>query len=144
MIYWKTWCNMFTYFCCEWTFRIIFTSINLFYYIVMIRLNNKWCFIMFLILIKFLYFSVFRRHNYITKIFYILFLLRKNEGNSDNKNHRDVYTLFLLIMAIVLLLQDYTILLHLQSLKNNLFFTIWIMFWNISGIYFLLISTQNI
>ena len=29
--HWKTWWNMFFYFCCEWTFRIIFTSISLFY-----------------------------------------------------------------------------------------------------------------
>ena len=29
--YWKTWCNMFTYFSCRFIFMIIFLSINLFY-----------------------------------------------------------------------------------------------------------------
>ena len=49
--------------------RMIFTCIILFYYTLKICVNNKWCLIRFLILIKFYYFSVFRRHNYITKTF---------------------------------------------------------------------------
>ena len=71
----KTWWNMFAYFCCEWIFRIIFTSINLFYYTFKICINNKWCFIWYLILIKFYYFRVFRRHNYIIKIFIFTYFL---------------------------------------------------------------------
>ena len=67
--HWKTWWNMFACFCCRWIFRIIFTSSNLFYYTLKICTNNKWYFIRFLILIKFWYFSVFIRYNYITKIF---------------------------------------------------------------------------
>ena len=43
---------MFTYFWCRWIFRIIFTSINLFYYTLKICINNKRCFIRLLILIK--------------------------------------------------------------------------------------------
>ena len=49
---WKTWWNVLAYFCCKWIFRIIFASINL-YYSLKICLINKWCFIRFLILIKF-------------------------------------------------------------------------------------------
>ena len=53
--------------------------------------------------------SVFRKHNYITKTFiftyffiqFKFFLLQKNEDNADNKNHDDVWKLFLLIMLIV-------------------------------------------
>ena len=37
--HWKYWWNMFAYFCCRSIFRIIFTSINLFYYKFII--NNK-------------------------------------------------------------------------------------------------------
>ena len=51
----------------------------------------------FLILFKFLYFSVSRRHTLQKSLFLhtclcdsSFFLLRKNEDNSDNKNHRDV------------------------------------------------------
>ena len=29
--HWKTWWNIFSYFCCEWTFRIIFIFIDLLY-----------------------------------------------------------------------------------------------------------------
>ena len=44
-----------------------FTSIYLSYYTLKSCINNKWCFIRLLILIPFSYFSVFRRHYYITK-----------------------------------------------------------------------------
>ena len=44
--------NISTYFCCRWIFRIVFTSISLFYYTLKICMNNKWCFIRLLILIK--------------------------------------------------------------------------------------------
>ena len=50
-------------------FSIIPTYSYLSYYTLKTRINNKWCFIRLLILIKCSYFSVFRRHNYITKIF---------------------------------------------------------------------------
>ena len=39
--------------CCRWIFRIIFTSINVFYYTFNTCINNKWYFIIFLILTKF-------------------------------------------------------------------------------------------
>ena len=48
------------------------------------------------------------------------FLSQKNEGNSDNKNHRSVFTLLLLIMLIVSSLQHNAILLCLESLKEEL------------------------
>ena len=64
---WKTWWNILAWFCCRWIFRIVVISINSFYYIVKICIDNKWCFIRFLKLIKFYYSSVFRWHNYITK-----------------------------------------------------------------------------
>ena len=47
-------------------------------------------------------------------------------------------------MQIVFLRQDYAIFLHVESLKEYLFFTIWVMFWNISRIYFFFFSIQNI
>ena len=104
--------NMFAYFCCRWVFRIIFPSINFFYSTLKICINNEWCFVRFLVLIKFYYFSVIRRHYYVTKIFiftsmslfYVIevyFPCRKNENNSDNKNHHG-----LLIMKIVFWMQD--------------------------------------
>ena len=72
--HWKTWWNMFAYFCCRWIFRIIFTLFN---YPFKICINNKWCFIRFLILMKFLYFSVFRMHNYVIKIFIFTYLFMR-------------------------------------------------------------------
>ena len=72
--------------------RSIFSIIRLYLFCI----NNKWCFIMFLVLIKFQSFSVIRMNFYMTKKkkkfhmpFYaiqICFLLRKNKSNSDNKN----------------------------------------------------------
>ena len=50
--YCRNWWNMFAYFCYRWIFRIIFTSINLFYYTFKISTNNKWYYIRFLILIN--------------------------------------------------------------------------------------------
>ena len=82
--------------------------------------------------------------------FKFFFLFQKYEGNSDNRNHRDVSTLLLLIMLIFFFffffffLQHNAILLHLESLKKNLFFTIWVIFLNISSIYFFFIRTLNI
>ena len=55
--------------------------------------------------------------------FMSFFLLQKNEGNLDKKNHRNVFSLFLFEMLIVFLLQDNIILLCLKLLKE-LFFTI--------------------
>ena len=55
--HWKTWWNIFAYSCCRWIFRIIFTSIRLFYYAFKICTNNKWYFIKFLILNSALVFS---------------------------------------------------------------------------------------
>ena len=55
--HWKTWWNIFAYSCCRWIFRIIFTSIRLFYYAFKICTNNKWCFIRFLTLNSVLVFS---------------------------------------------------------------------------------------
>ena len=40
---------MFNYFCCKWFYRIIFTSISLFYQRFKICINNEWCFIGFLV-----------------------------------------------------------------------------------------------
>ena len=65
------------YFCCRWIFRIIFIPINLFYYTFKICINNKWCFIRFLILIKFRIFwcllKVLQRHK---KKFFSYFFMR--------------------------------------------------------------------
>ena len=71
-------------FCCGWILRIVFTSTNPFYQTFRICINNKWCFMGF-----------FRRHYNVTKIFIShtfswyshVFLLQKNDGNSDNKNY---------------------------------------------------------
>ena len=52
-----------------------------------------------------------------------LFFVLKEWSNLDNKNHRNVWTLFLLIMLMVFLLQDNAIVfLYLKSLKNELVF----------------------
>ena len=97
--HWKTWWNMFAYFCCRRIFRIIFTSINLFYYTFKIWINNIWCFISFCYWFNSNILISSKRHFNVTKkiIFHILFyaiqfffLLQKNEGNLDNKNHHDV------------------------------------------------------
>ena len=64
----------FSYFCCRKISRIIFTSINLLYYSLKVCINDKWCLKRFLILIKFQYFSVFRRHKCITKNFIFTYL----------------------------------------------------------------------
>ena len=60
--------------------------------------------------------------------------------------------LFFLIMPIIFSLQDNAIIFGLSLVvffiwnhqKNNLFFAIWAMFWNISRLYFLFFSTQII
>ena len=43
--YWKAWWNMFAYICCRWNFRILFTSISLFYCTFKIWINKKQYFI---------------------------------------------------------------------------------------------------
>ena len=45
--HWKTWWNMFVYFCWRWILSIIFTSTNLVYHTFKIWINNKWYFIRF-------------------------------------------------------------------------------------------------
>ena len=50
---WETEWNMFTYFCCEWVFNIIFTHSNIFWLTFKTCINNKWHFTRFLILISF-------------------------------------------------------------------------------------------
>ena len=87
-------------------------------------INNKWYFMMFLTLIKSWYSKSLQSYKdiYFHIQFYeihVRFLLQKNECNSDNKNHRDIKMLFLLIAMIVFLLQDNVILLHLESLQDN-------------------------
>ena len=49
---------MFTYFCCGYIFRIIFTSIHVFYQIFKIYINNKWWLISFLVNVSFISFSL--------------------------------------------------------------------------------------
>ena len=74
--------------------RLFLHPSTFFYYILKICINNKWCFIRYLVLIIFC-FSVFRRHYDVLKIFifryffmwFMFFWWRKNKGNSDNKNH---------------------------------------------------------
>ena len=55
---------------------IVGNSNNLIYHTFKIYIINEWCFIRFLMLIKFQYFSVFRRHNYIAKVFIFPFFMR--------------------------------------------------------------------
>ena len=55
---------------------------------------------------------------------HVCFLLQKNEGNSNNKNHRGVYALLLLIMLIVSLLQIMLSFSNWNQQKNNSFFVI--------------------
>ena len=51
------------------------------------------------------------------------FLLQRNKGKSDNKNHHDVQKLFLLIELILFLLQDNAVVfLRLKSFKEQLVF----------------------
>ena len=64
--YWKAWWNMFTYFCCRWTFRIIFTSIKNLHFTLKTCINDEWCFIRILILIK----CIIMRHN---SLFFMVF-----------------------------------------------------------------------
>ena len=118
---WKTWWNVLAYFCCKWIFRIIFASINL-YYSLKICLNNKWCFIRFLILIKFYYFSVFKRHNYITKIFIFTLPFMRLKFVFCCKGMKVIQAIdinnILLIMLIIFTLQDNTIVVVIVSLKT--------------------------
>ena len=72
------------------------------------------------------------------------FVLKEWKQFSKNKDHHYFLALFLFHNADRLLLQDNTILLRLGSLKNNLFFTIWVMFWSISKIFFSFFRIQNI
>ena len=60
--------NMFAYFCCGLLFRIIFTSFYTFNQSLKICINNKLRLIRFLVLVKLLYFSIFRKHYNTTKI----------------------------------------------------------------------------
>ena len=80
---------------------------------------------------KIQYFSLFRRHNYIIKIFlYILFyavqvciLFERNKDNTSKKNYHNFFILCLLIRLIIFLLQDNpNIFLQLKSLKKYLVF----------------------
>ena len=112
--HWKTWWTMFPYFWCRWIFKIIFTTIKLFYYTLKISINNNWCFTRFLILTK-LYILVssegittLQKPLFLNTLLWdsIFFLFRKKTRNSDNKNHNDVQKLFLLIMLVVFWLQD--------------------------------------
>ena len=84
--HWKTWWNMFAHFCCRrifriiccrWIFRIIFASISLFYYTLKISIKSEWCFIRFSVLIKFWYFSVFRRDCNATRIFILTYFFMR-------------------------------------------------------------------
>ena len=50
------------------------------------------------------------------------FLLQKNDGNLDTKNHRGVYMLFLLIMPTTFLFLNNAILRDLESLKEKIIF----------------------
>ena len=109
--HWITWWNMFTYFWCKWIFRIIFTYISLFYYTLKILINNKWCILRFFILVKFLYFSVFRRHYNVTKIFIFTYFflwdsslcfVLKEWNNLDNKNHHYSLMFFRFFRLVVL------------------------------------------
>ena len=43
-----------------------------------------------------------------------------------------------------MLLPDKAVLLRLESLKHNLFFMLWVLFWNVGRIYFLVFCTQII
>ena len=72
------------------------------------------------------------------------FVLKEWKQFSKNKDHHYFLVLFLFHNADRFLLQDNTILLRLGSLKNNLFFTIWVMFWSISKIFFSFFRIQNI
>ena len=86
---------MFTYFCFKWILGL-FLRPTIFF--IKIRIKNKWYFIQYL--------SVFRKHYNVFHIHicevHICFSFQKNKGNLDNGNLRSVWTLFLLIMLIVL------------------------------------------
>ena len=60
--------NMFTYFCYGWFFKIVFTSIYSFNKRFKICINNRWCLIIFQLLIKLQYLNFFSRHYNNTKI----------------------------------------------------------------------------
>ena len=88
--------------------KITFMSINLFRF--KICIDYKCCFIRFIVWIKILYLSVFRRHHKITKIFYfdilfyviqVYFLIWMNKDNWNNENHNHVLMLLLLLMQII-------------------------------------------
>ena len=72
--------------------------------------------------------------------FYVIqvcFLFWNNEGNLYNKNHHSFLMLFFLIMLIVFFFWKITPSFSVWNhWKNNLFFTILVMFWIINKIYF--------
>ena len=123
--HWKTWRNMFVYFSCGWVFRIVFTLINLFYCSFKICVNNKWCFIRFLILIDLQSFSFSRRHNYITKVFIFTYFFMRFNFFFILKEWIQFKWLEIPLLSDVIplndtdnfLLQVNAIFLHLESLK---------------------------
>ena len=150
---------MFTYFCCRWIFRIIFTSISLFYCTFKISKNDKWCFWLnwfwlncdilissegIITLQKSLFSHAFLCHSSLfCFLFFVLFFgsffVLKERSQLKQKKSPLFFMLFLLIMLVTFLLQDNVMFFCLESLKeNNLFFTIWFMFWDITRIFFLL------
>ena len=150
---------MFAYFCCRWIFRIIFTSISLFYCTFKISKNDKWCFWLnwfwlncdilissegIITLQKSLFSNAFLCHSSLfCFLFFVLFFgsffVLKERSQLKQKKSPLFFMLFLLIMLVTFLLQDNVMFFCLESLKeNNLFFTIWFMFWDITRIFFLL------
>ena len=111
-------------------------------------INNESFFIRFLVLVKFLDFSVMRRHIYITKICIFKGPLMWSKFFFVLKEWRQfrqwkcslffiIHLLFLLTMLMIILLQDNAVVsLCLKSLKEKLVYTIWVMFWNISRTFF--------
>ena len=88
--HWKVWWDMFTNFGCEWIFRIIFTSINIFY-----KTTDFWYWLSSNVLVSSEGIATIQKsllsHTFLWDS---CFLLQRNEENSHNKNHCGVLTLF--------------------------------------------------
>ena len=115
--------NMLKHFCCEWFFKIIFTSIYSFNQRFKICINDRWCLIKFLVLIKLQYLSVYRRHDNTTKAFrFMRFKFAVYSKQMKKTETLKITNLFFDVNSLnnrdSLLLQDNAIILCLESLKE--------------------------
>ena len=87
-------------------FRIVFTSITLFYQTFKICINNKCCFIRFLILVKCKYFSDFTRHSCTMKIFTFTYSFMQFKFAFCSRRMEAIQTIKISLMFYVIILNN--------------------------------------